>query len=637
MAVGGDILAKNLAALRRRDAALAERVAAAAPLPLQWTEARTGVLTATRDYAGRAVALASRYDPLAEADKLVGHVDHAKSAAVVVLGFGLGYHPAQLAGKMTDGELLVVYEPDVALLRAVLERVDHSAWLGRDFVLFADDAVDRAALTKRIEPNSATMTQGTVLIEHPPTRSVAGDKLAAFGKMIAEVVAYCRTNVATALVNAGRTIGNLAHNAHHYAAGATTDALHNLMMGLPAVCVGAGPSLVKNVHLLADPAVRRNVVVIAVQTTLKPLLDRGIEPDFVTALDYSEICRRFYEGLPPLPNVTLVAEPKCHPAILESFPGPIRICKNDFLDQLVGPLKRPRVAIATGATVAHLSYYLARHLGCDPVLFIGQDLGFSDGVYYAPGTAIHDVWAPELSPFNTVEMMEWQRVARHRRQLQRLTDVHGRPIYSDEQMLTYLKQFERDFAQATETVIDCTEGGVPKEHTQRMTLAEALQKYATRPTPPVPLPAAELDAARVARLLAILRDRIDEVEEIRRLTQKTVPILEDMIENQTSPGTMAELFKKLRRNQQRVEELKDAFALVSQLNTIGAFHRNRLDREIHHQGQDAADRQKRQLRRDITNLDWTTQACDEALSIFRAALRHIERDTAVLAAAAAAA
>ena len=53
------------------------------------------------------------------------------------------------------------------------------------------------------------------------------------------------------------------------------------------VSVGAGPSLARNIHLLADPAVRRNVVVISAQTTLKPLLDRGIQPDFVTALEWS--------------------------------------------------------------------------------------------------------------------------------------------------------------------------------------------------------------------------------------------------------------------------------------------------------------------------------------------------------------
>jgi len=63
--------------------------------------------------------------------------------------------------------------------------------------------------------------------------------------------------------------------------------------------------------------------------------------------------------------------------------------------------------LPAGATVAHLAYYLGRYLGCDPVVLVGQDLGFTDGQYYAAGAAIHDVWAPELNEFNTLETMEW--------------------------------------------------------------------------------------------------------------------------------------------------------------------------------------------------------------------------------------
>ena len=100
--------------------------------------------------------------------------------------------------------------------------------------------------------------------------------------MVTDVLSFCRTNVATALVNASRTVRNLCLNLPWYAAGANTNALRNAAQGYPAVCVAAGPSLARNVDQLCDPAVRRNVVVIASQTTLKPLLDRGILPDFVT-------------------------------------------------------------------------------------------------------------------------------------------------------------------------------------------------------------------------------------------------------------------------------------------------------------------------------------------------------------------
>lgn len=394
---------------------------------------------------------------------------------------------------------------------------------------------------------------------------------------------------------------------------------------MPAICVGAGPSLVRNVDLLRDPAVRRNVVLITAQTTLRPLLDRGIRPDFVTALDWSAISQRFYEGLPDLPDVTLVAEPKAHPTILDSFPGPIRCAKSGFCDELLGELAQPRVAIRSGATVAHLSFYLAQHLGCDPIIMIGQDLGFSDGLYYVPGTAIHDVWAGELNAFNTIEMLEWQRIVRNKSHLQRFEDVRGQPIFSDEQMLTYLKQFERDFAAAPQLVIDATEGGMPKADTTRMPLAEALERYATRPVPELPKAPRSLDAGRLDAVAELLTRRVHEVTQLGDATRESRRIVESMLEHQRDRTRMQKLFAQLEKQRARVDgDLRQAFTLVNALNMIGMYKRFKTDRTIGLSAiSDPFERQRRQLERDLENLHWLEQACGETLSIFQEARRRV--------------
>jgi hypothetical protein len=621
-----DILRRNLERLASLDADLAARVASATPAPLQWETARSGALTAALDHAGKPLQLASRYDPAAEAAKLVENVDFARHGGVVVLGLGIGHHVAHLARQMSDNAVMVVFEPSDELLRAVFERIDCTDWLGRANIVLADQQTQRGAMISRIEKFGVHLTQGTMLVTHPPSRQLHGEALAQFGKLVTELLSYCRTTVATALVNAARTVRNLTLNLAHYAAGANTNELYNLAPGVAAVCVGAGPSLAKNVELLRDPQVRSRLIVITAQTTLKPLLDRGIRPDVVTALDYHAISKRFYEDLPPLPDVTLVAEAKANPAILESFPGPIRVTCSGFLQKLLGAMARPIIPIRAGATVAHLSFYVAQHLGCDPIILIGQDLGFSDGLYYAPGTAIHDVWATELGRFNTVEMMEWQRIVRHRVLLHKLQDVRDQPIYSDEQMVTYLKQFERDFDQATQQVIDATEGGLAKRGTVRMTLADALREHAVRPAPKLPQPAQRFDAGRLREVTRLLQQRLDEVRRIRQITQATVPVLQQMLEHQQDARRMAQLFEKLDRNRREVMGIQPAFDLISELNTVGNFRRARADRAIYSKPtDDPFERQRQQLQRDLDNLDWLTQACDEALDIFQQAQQQVGR------------
>lgn len=618
------ILTRNLSALGLRNAELAERLSRTEPARLAWQASKKGPLTAQVE--GEASWLASRFDPQAEAAKLAEKIDQDQAGCAVVMGLGLGYHVAAVSERIGPKAVLIVFEPDLSLMRAVFERVDHADWIARGTVVFVDDADDRAALTSRLEGMGGLITQGAQLLTHPASRSRQGAAMARFSKTFTEVLAFFRTTVATALVNSARTCRNLVNNLGHYVAGATVAELHRAAAGYPAVCVAAGPSLVRNVDLLRDPEARSRLVVIAAQTALRPLLDRGIRPDFVTALDYSPICTRFYEDLPDLPDVTLVAEPKAHPRILEVFPGPVRIIGSEFNDKLVGDLARPIPPMRAGSTVAHLSFYLAQYLGCDPILLIGQDLGFSDGLYYAPGTSVHQVWSPELSQFNTIEMMEWQRIVRMRGNLKRVEDIRGRPMFTDEQMLTYLRQFERDFAQSSERVIDATEGGQPKEHTERMSLTDAITGLTTGVVPELPAAGLELDPERLERARELLSLRLRELDELRRVSGDTTRILNKMQRHQQDKAKMLKLFEKLKVNDGRVHgELKATFMAVNAMNTIGVFRRQAADRRISHITGDFMARQAGQLKRDLENIDWLLQACHEAESIFREALRRVER------------
>ncbi len=624
------IFERNLKAIAIYDQPLADRIADAPLADLQWTTSKdAGLWSASMQTpAGKRMTLASKYHPMQEAEKLCGTVDLQKHGGVAFLGMGLGYHVAYLAEKISSETCaVVVFEPDVALLRSVLEKIDHSAWLRRKNFILADPQVPREQLLGRIGDYATGMTQGTILVNHPPTRLRFNDELHAFGKMITELISYHRMHISTAMVNASRTCENLTMNLGRYAAGANTNELHDACQGLPAVVVSAGPSLAKNIDLLCDPEVRKKVIVVSAQTTLKPLLDRGIRPDVVTALDYHHISKRFYEGLEGLDDVTLVAEPLANQGILDVFPGPIRVTQSRYLDDMLGQdLRQPITTIEYGATVAHLSLYVAQHMGCDPIIFVGQDLGFSEGLYYCPGTAIHDVWAPELNAFNTLENMEWKRIVRHRALLSKHKDIHGNDIFSDEQMITYLKQFEKDFGQAKQTIIDATEGGLPKANAIEMTFAKALEKYATQEVGKLPLARRGLDLSKLKMSRHRLMQRRDEVKRIKAESLKTEIVLNQMKHVLDVPRKMEKLHKKVTQSKKVVMgELADAFSLIRDLNAIGSFNTIREDRAIYNtQHDDMQSLQKMQISRDIKNIAWLVKTCDETVQIFNAGLDKLK-------------
>jgi hypothetical protein len=96
-----------------------------------------------------------------------------------------------------------------------------------------------------------------------------------------------------------------------------------------------------------------------------------------------------------------------------------------------------------------------------------------------------------------------------------------------------------------------------------------------------------------------------------------------MIEHQRDEAKFIKLFDKLQEKKNRVHAIEPTFSMVNDLNTVGVFRRVRADRAISHDLAHESDpllRQRRQLDRDIDNIEWLRQAYAETRRIFEAGL-----------------
>ena len=157
-----------------------------------------------------------------------------------------------------------------------------------------------------------------------------------------------------------------------------------------------------------------------------------------------------------------MAEPKASSAIFDLNPGPLSLLGNDFAENLLSEMKLNKTKLPSGATVAHLAYYLAEHLGCDPIIFVGQDLGFSDGLCYTPGTSYEDVWRPELGRFCTVEMKQWEQIVRDRHILRKSPTTRAGRCTPRSGCSPTSSTSSGTSPGRARTIIDATEGGVLK-------------------------------------------------------------------------------------------------------------------------------------------------------------------------------
>ncbi|MBC7783580.1 MAG: motility associated factor glycosyltransferase family protein [Burkholderiales bacterium] len=607
-----NLYVENLSALWATDPALAEQLDAIDDADhLSAEPAKSGLATlAVTAPDGRRIYLHSRYDPAEEADRLVNKVGR-DSHELFVLGMGLGHHVARLREQRREATLWV-FEPDLRVIIAALGVIDvSSAILDRKLRIIAKP--EKGKLFADWMPQLAAMAVGHQIVEHAPSVQLHADFFAGVRGLVEEFLAFGKTTINTLLVNSRRTCENLAENIPWYVASPGVGRLKNAMAGQPAIIVAAGPSLRKNKHLL--PQAAGKAVIISVQTSFQQLLDIGVEPHFVTSLDYHDICTQFFQKVAPTVRTELIAEPKATPKIFELNPGPVSLLGNEFVERLLREMKLDRPRLPAGATVAHLAFYLAEHLGCNPIIFVGQDLGFSEGLAYAPGTSYDDMWRPELGRFNSVEMMQWQRIVRDRAILRRVPDYQGRQTYTEERLFTYLQQFERDFLKSDRRIIDATEGGVAKRGTTPMTLADALSQYCQAPLG-TQIPQHEgLDWSRLSAAADSLRTRRDEAVEIEQISAQTLPLLQAIRDALPDQAKINALIARIDPLRSRMGALSLTYEQITQFMQQSELDRYAADRRIAAAGVDGVEKQKRQTDRDIANVEHiiTASAAYQAL------------------------
>lgn len=631
-----EILERNLRAIGIRSPRAARAIMNASPREdIEFIQTDDGQLAAKLE--GR--AMCSQRQPINEAQTWSKQHDPKDHGFYGIIGFGLGHHLRAMHEQHRQHSVLLCFESDVSLLRAVLEHIDHSEWISKSMLLIATEANDGAGLSQLMSGAEVFLSTGVEIVFHPASKKRLEAEASAFSKTFIEIVKASRTHLVTVLAHAGVTLRNILMNTPHYACNSGITKLKDSCKGSTAILIAAGPSLQRNLALLEDPEIRERAVIIAVQTMLKPLLERGIKPHFVTALDHHEISKRFYEGLTAddVEGVRLVVEPKANAAIFETFPGEILCTAEPQLDALLGDeLSHDMGELPAGATVAHLNYYLARYLGCNNIILMGQDLGFTDGQYYAAGASIHQVWSGELSEHRTLEMFEWERIARMKSLLRTRQDIAGRTIYTDEQMSTYIAQFESDFQKDKHDdpslrIINATQGGVHIQHTEVMTLADALTQFAKDQY--VTIPETSDHPYNDEQRGIKLRARIDLVQRqltsIERSSNKTISLIEQTLEHIDDPKKVDKLIAQIHTIRDDVTASEPGFGLVNFINQKGALDRFKVDRQIALlRDLTPTQHQSKQLERDANNVRWVEDSAKQVRSLIERVSRVIEGNAA---------
>jgi hypothetical protein len=313
----------------------------------------------------------------------------------------------------------------------------------------------------------------------------------------------------------------------------------------PCVIVSAGPSLAKNIDGLH--ALKGRALIIAGNRSVAPLKQAGIAPDLVIVADPIDLRYQLQGGLLDGAGALLL-DLVVHPGMFDDLEARRHFTYtsvHEVFNSTFGALEQGGL-LASGGSVATTSMQLALELGCDPVIFVGQDLAVSGDRYYIEtaldgatrvsvkdGVGVFENWSPEL--MHAVQELHGD-LPDSRKPVQPFLSVRGwdgNPISTSFQFNNYRRWLEskvRSLDGGTR-VLNCTEGGAFIEHMEHMTLAEA-----TASLTPEPLDVdAVLDGVlagfdrkkqrksvegQVARMQKALNTAVAEVESCERLLKQ---------------------------------------------------------------------------------------------------------------------
>lgn len=319
-----------------------------------------------------------------EAKNIFGKVQNSALSIHIIYGLGLGYLFKEFC-ENSKGKV-ILFEPDLEILRAVLELVDFSGELSRSNIKVASELSD----FKELFLKEYTYKAKPILSFLPSYKNNYKDRIDEFFKELEVLAGTCTADYNTLkmaiMTSIYMTLDNLTY---------TLDAtplweIKDSYKDKTALIVSAGPSLDLNMETIKKN--RDKVVIFCVGTAFKALMKNGIKPDFLNVIEVHD-CSGQVAGY-DLSDINMILEPYTNNVfhklnVKQKFIFPANSGHaNIWWSKIMGVDISPYFA---KGTVSYEALYSAKMLGFSKIILAGQDLAYVNNQCYSKDAAYSEL------------------------------------------------------------------------------------------------------------------------------------------------------------------------------------------------------------------------------------------------------
>lgn len=469
------LFAKNLAVLEKNNRVLAEALKSLRPGGgFIVTPSRKGPPSLARTFPGGGrKTLHSSYDPIKEAVRFMDSSTVDDFSNFIVLGVGLGYHIQELIKRIPSSSRILIAEREIEVFYHCLMNNDFTSVMDRPGVRFQvgtdasgpDGILDEDRFQFALNGYSIIRFQPLINTEYYSNRL----------KKIEAVINEAKINLNSKAAFSRVFYKNIFSNWKNLLNSPGIHSLKDAFQGVPAIIVSAGPSLDKNISILKSSSHR--AVVIAAATALRPLIQNGIEVDFVIVIDSGESSIQFFDCEYRGKNVWLVFDPCIPHSIVDLFPNKkIKIDSGVYLSHWIASKSGENNYLGKTFSVAHAAFLFSHHLGCGPVIFTGQDLSFNRNQLHCAGSYFDQVRKDKITAFQPLNHLEEKRYFEFSSSFKSSIDIFGKEIITTCALDVYKNIFAENI-EGNGSILNATEGGADIPGVPNRTLREVLNVH----------------------------------------------------------------------------------------------------------------------------------------------------------------
>lgn len=414
--------------------------------------------------------------PVQEAKTWYSMVQQNGSAEVFLYGTGFGYALSELFAHKMPHTLVVVFEQNLYLFKAMLYYFDLLPLIqtGKVVFLIGDSSYFKEAFQKLFyNVLFFGITHPAVALSLPAVRNFKKEYLE-IHRYVFKELCFLSSLIGNSHQDNMTGLCNMMANAKAVLESPSIRCLKEQYRNVPAFIVSNGPSLDRSIQKLKN--IRGNALIICVESAIVPLTKNGINPDILAVVERTKYTYLYhFENRNYSPDIALLALAVADPRVFRSFAGEkvLIFRKGEDLNRWFSRNLGDGSELDAGANVSHFAVCLAMHLGADPIIFVGQDFA------YGPGGVTHSR--------DAVISQEEGKQARER--IHAIPTVyvegnHGDMIPSNQLWSAFLLGLEHIIKDHPEHhFCNATEGGAKIHGAERAELGKLIGQYCTEPIP----------------------------------------------------------------------------------------------------------------------------------------------------------